>query len=68
MPYHFPGLSKEQKAAILDAFTGDLQEMNRSGATIMGTIQILETLDHIAVDLGFVACPRCGHKGKKEVD
>jgi len=52
-------LGDSQKVIVFDKFVEKLQKINSNGATIYGTVQLLETLEEIAVLEGFLICPYC---------
>jgi hypothetical protein len=55
-------LDVKQKAAILDAFIDHLDGVNAKYGSVMGTLQIINKLDSIAVKKGFIPCPCCGRR------
>jgi hypothetical protein len=56
--------SKEDRAKILELFIERLELINRTSGTIMGTIQILELINEIAIKEGMIECPYCKRKEK----
>ncbi len=56
-------LSDHQKARILDTLIYQIQEINRKSGTVIGTYELLERLEKIAILKGMVECPICHRKG-----
>lgn len=59
-------LSVEAKAIILDDFIKNIEETNKKCGTVIGTIQIIDKLEEIAVEYGFSECPYCGNTHKRK--
>lgn len=51
--------SQSDKARLLDLFVEKLNAINKKSGTILGTYQILEMLERIAVEEGMIECPHC---------
>ena len=59
-------LTDSEKAIILDNFITRISGINRkSGQVIVGSYQILDMLEQIAIDVGYIECPTCHQKKKK---
>ena len=57
-------LTEKQKAVILDRFIESMEKINGNCGTIIGTVEVLERFENIAMREGFIPCPHCGRKGK----
>jgi hypothetical protein len=56
-------LNNEQKAKILEVFINRIHtKTKRDGGFILGSNQILDRLEDIAIEEKYVKCPYCGHK------
>jgi hypothetical protein len=55
--------SETERARLLELFVLKIQTINKKSGTILGTYQILETLEEIAIKEGMVECPHCHCKG-----
>jgi predicted molibdopterin-dependent oxidoreductase YjgC len=55
-------LGQFEKAAVLDSFIDHIEGINAKYGSVMGTIQIRDKLDEIAVSKGFLSCPYCGRR------
>lgn len=54
------GLSKDAKAMILDEFIDKIEKGDKNGyGYIMGTHQIIDSLEQSAISFGFKKCPYC---------
>lgn len=56
--------SAEDRARLLELFVLEIQAINKKEGRVMGTYQILERLEAIAIENGLVACPYCRRKVK----
>ncbi|MDD3961304.1 MAG: hypothetical protein PHT77_05530 [Bacteroidales bacterium] len=58
-------LTNDQKATILDNFMDRVSTINRKSGTIFGSYQILDMIESIAIDAGYIECPHCHQKKAK---
>jgi len=58
-------LTPDEKAIILDNFITRIGTINRKSGTILGSYQILDMIDAVAIDAGFIECPTCHVKKDK---
>lgn len=56
--------STEDKSRLLELFVGRLQSINKKSGTILGTYQILEMLEEMAIEEGMIECPHCHRRGE----
>lgn len=54
--------SREDRAKLLELFVLKIQTINKKSGTVIGTYQILEMLENIAIEEGMVECPHCHRK------
>lgn len=54
--------SKEDRAKLLELFVLNIQTINKKSGCVIGTYQILEMLENIAIKEKMVDCPTCGRK------
>ena len=54
--------STEDRSRLLELFVLELQQINKKEGRVMGTYQILERIENIAIREGMVECPYCGRK------
>lgn len=54
--------SEKDRAYLLELFVLELQAINKKEGRVMGTYQILERLESIAIRNGMLECPCCGRK------
>ncbi len=57
--------SEKDRAHLLELFVLKIQRINKECGTVMGTYQILETLEEIAIEEGMIECPHCHRKCPK---
>jgi uncharacterized protein (UPF0212 family) len=62
------GLTNDEKAMVLDNFINTIDKINHKSGVVLGSYQVLEMLDSIAVDLGYVECPTCHQKSRRVGD
>jgi hypothetical protein len=60
-------LTDSEKAIILDNFITRIGGINRKSGQVIGSYQILDMLEQIAIDVGYIECPTCHQKKKKEM-
>ena len=60
-------LTDSEKAMILDNFITRISEINRKSGQVIGSYQILDMLEQIAIDVGYIECPTCHQRKKKEM-
>ena len=60
-------LTDSEKAMILDNFITHIRAINRKSGQVLGSYQILDMLEQIAIDVGYIECPTCHQKKKKEM-
>ena len=58
-------LTNDEKAIILDNFLTRIGSINRKSGTVLGSYQILDMIDNVAIDAGFIECPHCHVKKDK---
>ena len=58
-------LADSEKAIILENFITRIGEINRKSGQVIGSYQILDMLEQIAIDVGYIECPTCHQKKKK---
>ena len=58
-------LTDSEKAMILDNFITHIRAINRKSGQVIGSYQILDMLEQIAIDVGYIECPTCHRKKKK---
>ena len=58
-------LTDSEKAIILDNFITRISGINRKSGQVIGSYQILNMLERIAIDVGYIECPTCHQKKKK---
>jgi len=58
-------LTDSEKAMILDNFITHIRAINRKSGQVLGSYQILDMLEQIAIDVGYIECPTCHQKKKK---
>jgi len=58
-------LTDSEKAMILDNFITHIRAINRKSGQVIGSYQILDMLEQIAIDVGYIECPTCHQKKKK---
>ena len=58
-------LSSDEKAIVLDNFINRIETINRKSGTVLGSYQVLEMLELVAIDAGYIECPHCGVKKSK---
>ena len=58
-------LTNDEKATILDNFITRIGAINRRSGTVLGSYQILDMIDNVAIDAGFIECPHCHVKKDK---
>lgn len=54
--------SQEDRARLLELFVAEIEGINKVEGRVMGTYQILERLEAIAIRNGMLECPCCGRK------
>jgi len=54
--------SEKDRARLLELFVLELQQINKKEGRAMGTYQILERLESIAIKEKMVECPMCGRR------
>lgn len=59
-------LTNDEKAIILENLITRIGAINRKSGTILGSYQILEMIEDIAIDAGFLECPHCHQKKAKK--
>ena len=60
-------LSVEERCLVFDAFLQKCKEKEqRDGNQIISYRIAIDMIDDICIDLGYAACPTCGHKGVKK--
>jgi uncharacterized protein (UPF0212 family) len=59
-------LTIDEKAIILDNFMTRIGAINRKSGTVLGSYQILDMIDNVAIDAGFLECPHCHQKKAKK--
>lgn len=58
--------SMPDRAHLLDLFVLKIQSINKKSGTVLGTYQILEMLEEIAIEEGMVECPHCHQRCKRK--
>lgn len=58
-------LTNDEKAIILDNFITRISTINRKSGTVLGSYQILDMIDEVAIDAGYLECPHCHQKKAK---
>ena len=58
-------LADSEKAIILENFITRIGEINRKSGQVIGSYQILDMLEQIAIDVGYIECQTCHQKKKK---
>lgn len=63
-------LTNDEKAAILDNFMNRIDGINRKSGIVLGSCQVMDMIEQVAIDAGYIECPTCHQKrtkiGKKE--
>jgi hypothetical protein len=60
-------LSVEERCLVFDSFIQKCKERERrDGNQIISYRIAIDMIDDICIDLGYAACPTCGHKGVKK--
>lgn len=55
-------VSEQDRARLLELFVERLECINREQGRVLGTYQILEMLESIAVENRMIKCPCCGRE------
>ena len=50
----------EQQATIFREFIDNIETINSKSGTVFGTLQIIESLENIAIKFKYRKCPYCG--------
>ena len=58
-------LTNDEKAIILDNFISRIGSINRVSGQVLGSYQILDMINTVAIDAGYIECPRCHVKKDK---
>ena len=58
-------LTNDEKAIVLDNFMNRIQGINRKSGVVLGSYQVLDMIEHVAIDAGYIECPTCHQKRKK---
>jgi len=59
--------SEKDRARLLELFILKIQTINKTSGTVMGTYQILESIEEIAIQEGMIECPHCHQKKKQRL-
>ena len=54
--------SIEEKSLLLDLFVNKINAINKKEGRVLGTYQVLEMLEDIAIEEGLIECPHCNRK------